>query len=46
METINITVKKWTIKDKYPCPKCGKKLVYPLYDCVKCDLHIKPKIQF
>lgn len=46
MEIVNIIVRKWTIKDKYPCTKCGKKLVYPLYECDKCQIKIKPKMTF
>lgn len=45
-EIINITVKKWTIKDKYPCPKCSKKLGYPDYTCIDCNVKIKPKMNF
>lgn len=41
-----ITVKKWTIKDKYPCPKCNKKVEYPEYTCENCNIKIKPVIKF
>ena len=43
---LTITVRKWTIKDKYPCPQCGKKLAYPNYICEQDNIKIKPKVQF
>lgn len=46
METIEHIVKKWTIKDKYPCPKCGTKLGMPNYICTQCNIKLKVKMQF
>ena len=41
-----IMVKSWKRTDKYPCPKCGKKVGMPDYTCKPCNLVIKPKMQF
>lgn len=43
---LTIIVKKWTIKDKYPCPQCGNKLAYPNYICEADNIKLKPKMQF
>jgi hypothetical protein len=43
---LTIVVRKWTIKDKYPCPQCGKKLAYPNYLCEADNIKLKPKVQF
>jgi predicted RNA-binding Zn-ribbon protein involved in translation (DUF1610 family) len=37
-----ITIKKWKNTDKYPCPKCGKKIGMPTYICEDCNIKIKP----
>lgn len=46
MTELQIMVKKWTIKDKYPCPQCNAKLAHPNYTCEKCQIKLKPKMQF
>ena len=46
MEVIEKTISSWRKKDKYPCPKCGKKLGMPEYKCVPCNLKIKLKMRF
>lgn len=45
-EVVKITVKRWKNTDKYPCPKCGTKLGMPSYTCEKCNVKIKPVINF
>ncbi len=45
-EVIKITVKSWRNTDKYPCPKCGAKLGMPSYTCEKCNVKIKPVMNF
>ena len=37
-----IAIKKWKNTDKYPCPKCGKKIGMPTYICEDCNIKIKP----
>lgn len=44
MTTHNLTVKSWKITDKYNCPECKSKLVYPKYFCKNCDLELKIKL--
>lgn len=45
-EVIKITVRRWKNTDKYPCPKCGTKLGMPSYTCEKCNVKIKPIMNF
>jgi len=40
-----INIKSWKSTDKYPCPKCGKRIRTP-YLCVPCNIKIKPVIKF
>lgn len=41
-----VSVKKWTIKDKFYCTQCGKKVEYPSYTCTPCNIKITPVINF
>lgn len=43
---LSIIVRSWKKTDKYPCPECGKKLGMPDYTCTKCNIKLKPKLQF
>lgn len=45
-EIIEMFVRKWRNTDKYPCPKCCKKLGMPDYKCEKCNVKLKLKMQF
>ena len=44
MEEIIHIVRKWKNTDRYPCPKCGKKLSTLLYTCTPCDVKLKVKL--
>ncbi len=43
---IIINVKKWENTDKYPCPICGNELGMPTYTCEKCNVKVKPVMNF
>lgn len=43
---IIVSVKKWTIKDKFYCTNCGKQVMYPQYTCTPCNIKIQPVINF
>ena len=45
-EIVEMTVRKWRNTDKYPCPKCGKKLGMPHYKCEKCNIKLNLKMKF
>jgi DNA-directed RNA polymerase subunit RPC12/RpoP len=44
-EEILFIVKGWRHTDKYPCPRCGKKLGTPDYKCHECNIKLKVKVQ-
>jgi hypothetical protein len=49
LEEISVTLSKWKITDKIPCPKCNKQLQMnseKKYICEPCKVHVKPRIQF
>jgi len=45
-EIVEMFIKKWKNTDKFPCPKCGKKLGMPDYKCDKCNVKLKLKMKF
>lgn len=45
-EVVEKIVSSWRNTDKHPCPKCGKKLGMPDYECKKCNLKLKLKMRF
>ena len=45
-DVIEKFIVSWRRTDKYPCPKCGKKLGMPDYKCNPCNLKLKLKMKF
>ncbi len=41
-----VSVKSWKNTDKYPCPKCNKKIGMPSYTCEDCNIKLKPVMNF
>lgn len=44
-EIHKINVQSWSIKDTYPCPKCGVKLSYPKYTCEIDNIKVQPMMK-
>ena len=46
LKEVVISIKSWRNTDKYPCPKCEKKLGMPDYTCKDCNIKLKPVMNF
>ena len=49
LEEIQVTLSKWKITDKIPCPKCNTPIAMNAdkkYICEPCKVYIKPRMHF